>query len=67
GNIIPAGTGLNKYGGIEVDFLHEEEEKVEGIFKEVEREQKGKEVNIFKEKNEDNKEQITNNSIIQGP
>ena len=67
GNIIPAGTGLNKYGEIEVDFLHEEEEKVEEIFKEVEREQKGKEVNIFKEKNEDNKEQIKSNLIIQGP
>jgi len=67
GNIIPAGTGLNKYGGIEVDFLHEEEEKVEGIFKEVEREQKGKEVNIFKEKNEDSKEKMSDHTTDQEP
>jgi hypothetical protein len=40
GNIIPAGTGLNKYREIEVDYPHEEEEKVEELFKKAEGEQK---------------------------
>jgi len=32
GNIIPAGTGLDRYREIEVDYSHEEEEKVSSIF-----------------------------------
>ena len=38
GNIIPAGTGLDKYSKVEIDF-HCEEEKVEEIFKDVDEEQ----------------------------
>jgi len=38
GNIIPAGTGLDKYSKVEIDF-HCEEEKVEEIFKNVDEEQ----------------------------
>jgi len=34
GNIIPAGTGLSKYGEVEIDFPREEE-KVEEIFKDA--------------------------------
>jgi len=56
GNIIPAGTGLKEYQGIEVDYLHEEEEKVEEIFKEVGEEKEKKEIDIFKEINKGNKE-----------
>ena len=36
GNIIPAGTGLARYGDVQVDTIHEEEEKVEEIFKDFE-------------------------------
>lgn len=38
GNIIPAGTGLDKYSKVEIDF-HCEKEKVEEIFKDVVEEQ----------------------------
>jgi len=59
GNIIPAGTGLDRYREIEVDYSHEEEEKVEEIFKQVEGEQEKKEINIFKEEDEGSKEKIS--------
>jgi len=36
GNIIPAGTGLTRYGDVQIDSIHEEEEKVEEIFKDLE-------------------------------
>ncbi len=67
GNIIPAGTGLNKYGEIEVDYLHEEEEKVEEIFKEVGGEQKKREIDIFKEKDEGSKEKISDHTTDKEP
>jgi len=59
GNIIPAGTGLDRYREIEVDYSHEEEEKVEEIFKQGEGEQEKKEINIFKEEDEGSKEKIS--------
>jgi len=59
GNIIPAGTGLDRYREIEVDYSHEEEEKVEEIFKQAEGEQEKKEINIFKEEDEGSKEKIS--------
>ena len=65
GNIIPAGTGLNKYEKIEVDYLHEEEEKVEEIFKEVEGEQEEKEIDIFKEENKSSKEKTSGQTTDQ--
>mgnify|MGYP000449498088 FL=1 len=67
GNIIPAGTGLNKYGEIEVDYSHEEEEKVEEIFKQAEGEQEKKEINIFKEEDEGTEEKILNHTTDQEP
>lgn len=67
GNIIPAGTGLTKYREIEVDYSHEEEEKVEELFKEVEGEQGKKEINIFKEEDEGSKEKISDLTIDQEP
>ncbi len=65
GNIIPAGTGLNKYGEIEVDYSHEEEEKVGEIFKEAEEEQREKKIDIFREEDEDSKEKISDNTTDQ--
>ena len=67
GNIIPAGTGLNKYGEIEVDYSHEEEEKVEEIFKETEGEQREKKIDIFREEDEDSKEKMSDNTTDQEP
>jgi DNA-directed RNA polymerase subunit beta' len=67
GNIIPAGTGLNRYGEIEVDYLHEEEEKVEEIFKEAEGEQIEKKIDIFREEVEDSKEKISDHATDQEP
>ena len=58
GNIIPAGTGLNKYGRVEIDYSREEEEKVEEIFKETEAEQREKKIDIFREEDEDSKKKI---------
>ncbi|MEA1939947.1 MAG: DNA-directed RNA polymerase subunit beta' [Candidatus Caldatribacteriota bacterium] len=51
GNIIPAGTGLDKYKKAEIDSLHEEEEKVENIFKDTEE-------NIIEEKEDTSTEEI---------
>ncbi|MCJ7814104.1 MAG: DNA-directed RNA polymerase subunit beta', partial [Candidatus Atribacteria bacterium] len=59
GNIIPAGTGLNKYAEIEVDYSHEEVEKMQEIFKKAEGEQKKNEIGIFKEEDEGDKEKIS--------
>jgi len=67
GNIVPAGTGLNRYREIEVDYLHEEEEKMEEIFKEEEGEQVGKKIDIFKEEDKDSKEEISNHTTDQEP
>jgi len=67
GNIIPAGTGLNKYREIEVDYSHEEEEKVEKLFKEAEGEQEKKEINIFKEEDEGSKEKMSDLTTDQEP
>jgi DNA-directed RNA polymerase subunit beta' len=67
GNIIPAGTGLTKYREIEVDYSHEEEEKVEELFKEAEGEQEKKEINIFKEEDEGSKEKISDLTTDQEP
>ena len=36
GNIIPAGTGLTRYGDVKIDSIHDEEEKAEEIFKDIE-------------------------------
>ena len=66
GNIIPAGTGLNRYGGIEVDYSHEEEEKMEEIFKEAEVEQIEKKIDIFKEEDKDSKEKMSDYTTDQG-
>ena len=65
GNIVPAGTGLNKYGGIEVDYLHEEEEKMEEIFKEAEGEQVEKKIDVFREEDKDSKEKISDHTTDQ--
>jgi len=59
GNIIPAGTGLNKYEETEVDYLHEEVEKMQEIFKKAEGEQNINEIEIFKEADEGDKEKIS--------
>jgi len=59
GNIVPAGTGLNKYREIEVDYSHVEEEKMEEIFKEAEGEQEKSEADIFKEEDRGSKEKIS--------
>ena len=59
GNIIPAGTGLNKYEETEVDYLHEEVEKMQEIFKKAEGEQNKNEIEIFKEVDEGDKEKIS--------
>jgi len=67
GNIIPAGTGLNKYGEIEVDYSHEEEEKVEEIFKETEGEQREKKIDMFREEDEDSREKMSDNTTDQEP
>jgi DNA-directed RNA polymerase subunit beta' len=67
GNIIPAGTGLDKYREIEVDYSHDEEEKVEELFKEIEGEQKEKKIDIFKEEDEGSKEKISNHTKDQEP
>ena len=67
GNIIPAGTGLNQYREIEVDYSHEEEEKVEELFKEAEGEQEKKEINIFKEEDEGSKEKMSDLTTDQEP
>ena len=67
GNIIPAGTGLNKYGRIEIDYSHEEEEKVEEIFKEAEGEQREKKIDIFREEDEDSKEKMSDHTTDQEP
>ncbi|MEA2087385.1 MAG: DNA-directed RNA polymerase subunit beta' [Candidatus Caldatribacteriota bacterium] len=67
GNIIPAGTGLTKYREIEVDYSHEEEEKVEELFKEAEGEQEKKEIDIFKEEDEGSKEKISDLTTDQEP
>lgn len=67
GNIIPAGTGLNKYREIEIDYLHEEEGKVEEIFKEAGGEQKKNEIDIFKEGDEGSKEKISDHTTDQEP
>jgi len=67
GNIIPAGTGLDEYREIEVDYSHDEEEKVEELFKEIEGEQKGKKIEIFKEEDEGSKEKISNHTKDQEP
>ena len=53
GNIIPAGTGLNIYNKSEIDFVLEEEEKIENIFKNVKENQIEKEQDIFKENSKD--------------
>jgi len=64
GNIIPAGTGLNKYSKIEVDFLHDEE-KVEEIFKDSEKKQIEKEEDIFEiEKKENIEKELTDNIFL---
>jgi len=65
GNIIPAGTGLNKYGEIEVDYSHEEEEKMEEIFKKAEEEQKKNRVDIFLTEDEGGKEKISEHATDQ--
>ncbi|MBU4511383.1 DNA-directed RNA polymerase subunit beta', partial [bacterium] len=65
GNIIPAGTGLNKYGEIEVDYSHEEEKKVEEIFKEAEGEQKKNKVDIFLTEDEGGKEKMSDHTADQ--
>lgn len=67
GNIIPAGTGLDKYQEVEVDYSHDEEEKVEELFKEIEGEQKEKKIDIFKEEDEGSKEKISNHTKDQEP
>jgi DNA-directed RNA polymerase subunit beta' len=67
GNIIPAGTGLNKYGEIEIDYSHEEEKKVEEIFKEAEGEQREKKIDIFREVDEDSKEKMSDHATDQEP
>jgi DNA-directed RNA polymerase subunit beta' len=67
GNIIPAGTGLDEYREIEVDYSHDEKEKVEELFKEIEGEQKEKKVDIFKEEDEGSKEKISNHTKDQEP
>lgn len=59
GNIIPAGTGLNQYGKVEVDYLHEEEEQVKEIFKETEIEQREKKIDLFGEEDEEKKEKLS--------
>ena len=45
GNIIPAGTGLARYGKVQIDSIHDDEKQVEEIFKDYEtdedEEQKG--------------------------
>jgi DNA-directed RNA polymerase subunit beta' len=65
GNIIPAGTGLDKYGEIEVDYSHEEEKKVEEIFKEAEGEQKKNKVDIFLTEDEGGKEKMSDHTADQ--
>ncbi|MBU4350009.1 DNA-directed RNA polymerase subunit beta', partial [bacterium] len=67
GNIIPAGTGLNKYGEIEVDYSHEEEEKMEEIFKKAEEEQKKNRVDIFLTEDEGGKEKMSDHTKDQEP
>ena len=67
GNIIPAGTGLNKYREIEVDYSHEEEEKMQEIFKKAEGEQKENEIGVFKEEDEGGKEKISDHTTDQEP
>lgn len=67
GNIIPAGTGLDEYREIEIDYSHDEKEKVEELFKEIEGEQKEKKVDIFKEEDEGSKEKISNHTKDQEP
>jgi len=67
GNIIPAGTGLDKYGEIEVDYSHEEEKKVEEIFKEAEGEQKKNKVDIFLTEDEGGKEKMSDHTADQEP
>jgi len=66
GNIVPAGTGLNRYGGIEVNYSHEEEEKMEEIFKEAEGEQIEKKIDIFREEDKDSKEKMSDHTTDQG-
>ena len=63
GNIIPAGTGLSKYGEVEIDFPREEE-KVEDIFKDIDEEQTEKEEGIFEKETEEGKEKdLTEKSV----
>ncbi|HBY57464.1 MAG TPA: DNA-directed RNA polymerase subunit beta' [Candidatus Atribacteria bacterium] len=61
GNIIPAGTGLNMYNKIDIDFP-QEEEKVEEIFKDIDKGQKEKEVDIFEKEKEDRETLTTDKS-----
>jgi len=61
GNIIPAGTGLNMYNKIDIDFPREEE-KVEEIFKDINKGQEEKEVDIFKKEKEDEETIATDKS-----
>jgi len=67
GSIIPAGTGLNKYEEIEVDYSHEEVEKMQEIFKKAEGEQNKNEIGIFKEEDEGDKEKISDYITDQEP
>ncbi|MCJ7656891.1 MAG: DNA-directed RNA polymerase subunit beta', partial [Candidatus Atribacteria bacterium] len=65
GNIIPAGTGLNKYGRIEVNYSRVEEEKVEEIFKEAEGEKREKKIDIFREEDEESKGKMSDHTTDQ--
>jgi len=58
GNIIPAGTGLDKYNKVEIDFPREEE-KVEEIFKDVTEEPMEREEEIFKKERGEDTEEVS--------
>jgi len=64
GNIIPAGTGLNKYGEVEIDFPHEEE-KVEEIFKDIDEEKIESEGEIFEKEREEDRKKASSDKLVQ--
>ena len=53
GNIIPAGTGLDKYGKAQIDFIREDEQKVEEIFKNLKDNESEKEKDVLSEEIEE--------------
>ncbi len=53
GNIIPAGTGLDKYGKAQIDFIREDEQQVEEIFKDLKDNESEKEKDVLSEEIEE--------------